>query len=67
MTIVMINGIAKTFPERTTVKAMLQSEGMDPRRVAVEIDMMIIPRIDFDKRELKSGEHVEIVGFVGGG
>ena len=64
---VTVNGIEKKYPEGTTVLSLVESEGMDPQRVAVEIDMDIVPRKTYSDREITNGEKIEIVSFVGGG
>ena len=67
MITVRVNGSEKTFTDGTTVSSMLVSEGMDPAKVAVEIDLDIVPRRTFGEREIRNGEIIEIVSFVGGG
>ena len=64
---VTVNGIKKQFQEGTTVAAMLKSEGFSGGRVAVEINLDIVPQRLFKERELAAGDRVEIVSFVGGG
>ena len=41
--------------------------GLDPSRVAVELNGSIVPRADFKNTVLKNGDSLEIVHFVGGG
>ena len=36
-------------------------------RVAVELNLEILDRKDFDHRSLKPGDRVEILSFIGGG
>ena len=62
-----VNGEKRQFPEGTTVVAMLESEGFSGGRVAVEINLDIVPQRLFKERELAAGDRVEIVSFVGGG
>ena len=62
-----VNGEKRQFPEGTTVAAMLESEGFGGGRVAVEINLDIVPQRLFKERELAAGDRVEIVSFVGGG
>ena len=62
-----VNGAKKQFPEGTTVAVMLESEGFSGGRVAVEINLDIVPQRLFKERELAAGVRVEIVIFVGGG
>jgi sulfur carrier protein len=36
-------------------------------RVAVEINQAVVPKAKWDSFEIRSGDKVEIVNFVGGG
>jgi thiamine biosynthesis protein ThiS len=38
-----------------------------PERVAVEVNLRIIKRADFENYKLHNGDTIEIVYFVGGG
>jgi thiamine biosynthesis protein ThiS len=35
--------------------------------VAVELNLEILDRAEFDQRQLTNGDRVEILGFIGGG
>jgi sulfur carrier protein len=51
-----------------SISAMLAELGIDASRVAaVEVNLEIIRKKDFDRILLKEGDRVEIVNFVGGG
>lgn len=50
-----------------TLLAYLQSAGYTPARIAVEINLKIIPKADYGQTILQDGDTVEIVQFVGGG
>jgi sulfur carrier protein len=41
--------------------------GIDPRRVAVELNMDILEKGEYATTMLKEGDALEIVHFVGGG
>ena len=45
---VTINGEAKTFTRRLTVSQLLADCGLDPRKVAVERNLEIVPRSGYD-------------------
>ena len=51
----------------TTVTALLSQLEIDPRRVAVEHNIVVLKRSAFDDTLLQEGDQVEIVNFVGGG
>jgi sulfur carrier protein len=62
-----INGEEKTFESSLTVAALIESLGIKPDRVAVELNREIAPRTTWPQTQLKDGDHLEIVQFVGGG
>lgn len=61
-----ING-EKVDAEGKSLAAYLQEAGFDAKRVAVELNLEIIPLKDFEKTILKDGDSLEIVQFVQGG
>jgi thiazole synthase len=64
---VTINGEAKTFPAPLSVRGLLTACGMDPRKVAVERNLEIVPRSGYETVEVADGDRIEIVHFIGGG
>jgi len=60
------NGEAASI-EPITVQDYLSSLGIDPRRVAVELNLDILPKAQYQTTLLKEGDSLEIVHFVGGG
>ncbi len=50
-----------------SLAAYLQEAGFDAKRVAVELNLEIVPLKDFEKTILKDGDSLEIVRFVQGG
>jgi len=61
-----INGEAASI-EPLSVQDYLLTIGIDPRRVAVELNREILPKADYPGTRLKDGDNLEIVHFVGGG
>ncbi len=64
-----VNGEARDFPAQSsfTLSALIESLGMKSDRVAIELNREIAPRDRWPHIELKDGDHLEIVHFVGGG
>jgi len=62
-----INGEEKEFPEGLTLAALIAQLGMKPDRVAVELNLSIVQRRNWDNTTLHNGDKLEIVHFVGGG
>src|SRR4051812_4598836 len=62
-----VNHESQTLPDPLTVAGLLAHLGLDPRRVAVEVNREVVPRSKHDAHRLLSGDAVEIVTLVGGG
>lgn len=62
-----INGEQRDFPDDLTVAALVAQLGMKPDRVAVELNLEIVPRSQWETTTLKDGDKLEVVHFVGGG
>jgi sulfur carrier protein len=64
-----INGDEKTFdsPIPFTLVALVETLGMKPDRVAIELNHDIVPRDRWAETHLNDGDRLEIVHFVGGG
>ena len=63
----MINGEARTFEGIADVAGLVRALGLDPRKVAVEHNLEIVPRSTYARALIADGDRVEIVQFVGGG
>jgi thiamine biosynthesis protein ThiS len=66
MTII-LNGDPVEVAGPLTLTALLSQLGVDPRRVAVEHNLDVIKKADYDATEIHDGDQIEIVNFVGGG
>ena len=62
-----LNGEHREFPSPLTVEGLLGLLSLDPRKVAVERNLEIVPRSAYGKTPLADGDRIEIVAFVGGG
>lgn len=62
-----INGEEKSFASGLSLAELIQRLGMKPDRVAVELNREIISRSAWPATQLKEGDGLEIVHFVGGG
>ena len=61
-----VNGEETEFGGRT-VRDLLDLLDIDPVRVAVELNLDILPKPEYSSATLADGDRVEIVHFVGGG
>jgi thiamine biosynthesis protein ThiS len=51
----------------TTILGLVETLGLDIRKVAVERNLEIVPRSLHASTELADGDRIELVQFVGGG
>ena len=62
-----LNGEPHVLSGPVSVTALLASLEIDPRRVAVEHNLIVVKRGAYDTTIVSEGDEVEIVNFVGGG
>lgn len=62
-----INGHSKHFADSMTIEDMVKEVGADVTQIAVEQNRVIIPRSQFAATQLRDGDTIELVEFVGGG
>lgn len=62
-----LNGKETKLDEGLTVLALLESKGLVPDTVVVELNKEIIPADTFSTTTLNDGDHLEVLRFVGGG
>lgn len=64
---ILLNGEPHTLAAPGSVLQLLQAEGLENRRVAVEVNGEIVPRSHHAEWTLMAGDRVEIVHALGGG
>ena len=62
-----VNGQPRDVSDGMTVAGLLQALELTARKVAVEVNLEILDKQDFDGRLLNEGDRVEIMSFIGGG
>jgi len=62
-----VNGEPRGFQSGGTVGDLLRELAIKTERVAVELNLEILDRAEFDRRGLQEGDRIEILGFIGGG
>jgi len=63
----MVNGEPRRVPTGLNVDGLLACLGIDPERVAIELNRAIIRRPAWSSSVVEDGANLEIVQFVGGG
>jgi sulfur carrier protein len=64
---IVVNGSVRNVPAGITLDRLLPLLEVDPGRVAVERNRMIVRKPEWQATHIESGDQLEIVWFVGGG
>lgn len=64
---VQLNGEPREIPAGLSVQGLLDHLGLQPRMVVVEHNGDILRRESYGERDVRSGDALELVHFVGGG
>ena len=66
---IVLNGRACELPPPATPAEALEELGLEPRArgVAVAVDGEVVPRAEWDSRELSEGARVEVLSAMQGG
>lgn len=64
---IVLNGENTEIANGYSVSGLLEKLGIGLERVAVEVNMEIVPKANYDIHLLADGDRIEIVHFVGGG
>ena len=62
-----INGEQRVFEGIDRLASLVAALGLDPRKVAVEKNLEIVPRSAYAATAIADGDRIEIVHFIGGG
>lgn len=64
---VFVNDQPRQVQPCTSVAELLESLGLSPRQVAVEVNLRLVPRSVHAQCQLAEGDRLEVVTLVGGG
>ncbi len=64
---IQLNGDPFDLDGPISVAALLAMLKIDARRVAVELNLVVLKRATFETTIVQAGDSMEIVNFVGGG
>jgi len=70
MEVLKINGVERQFPDGqlpSTVAKLLEHLDVKPATVVAEIDGQVIESEKFTQTQLRNGQSIELVRFMGGG
>ncbi len=62
-----LNGEYTDLADAITIRVLLADLGIDPKKVAVERNLEIVPKSQFESTVVQNGDRLEVVHFIGGG
>ncbi len=62
-----VNGERRQYAEKTNLAQLVTALGLQGKRVAVEVNLEIVPRSQYTQRLLVAGDRIEVVHAIGGG
>jgi len=62
-----INGDPMEVPEKTTAAQLIEILDLSNKRLAIEANLEIVPRSQFEEHIFQDGDKIEIVQAIGGG
>ncbi|MBA1340239.1 MAG: sulfur carrier protein [Pelagibacterales bacterium] len=64
---IQLNGKKITIKQKTSLFDLLKKFKLDKKKVAIELNSMIIAKQLYKKKIIKNNDKIEIVHFIGGG
>ena len=64
---IVVNGAPRDIDSGLSVAGLLQELKIEPKHVAVEVNLELVPRARHAERMLAAGDRLEVVTLVGGG
>ena len=64
---IQLNGKKITINSKYSIQDLLKKYNLINKKIAIELNGIIIPKIKFKKKYLKNKDKVEVVHFIGGG
>jgi len=62
-----INGKAEQLPEGINAAQLIEHLGLTNERLAMAVNLEIVPRSSFERHLFSPGDQIEIVRAIGGG
>lgn len=64
---IILNGEEMVLEQQVSISQLLDKFSLDRRKIAVERNLEIVPRSNFEAVEVNEGDNIEIIHFIGGG
>ncbi len=65
--VILLNGEEHTLPDNSSAADLVASLQLGGKRIAMEVNLEIVPRSSYGSHQLHEGDRIEIVHAIGGG
>lgn len=62
-----VNGERREVPDQLSLAELIEHLKLAPERLAIELNRVVVRRLEWAQVQLKEGDRIEIIHFVGGG
>jgi len=63
----LLNGARREVADGSSLAQLIETLGLAPERIAIELNQSVVRRSEWSTTELREGDRIEVVHFVGGG
>ena len=64
---IILNGESFECDHGSTLESLVETRRLSGKRIAIEVNLEVVPRSQFSSCQLHEGDRVEIVHAIGGG
>ena len=64
---IQLNGKKISIRSNLSVKDLIKKYNLKEKKIAIEVNGIILPKQNYSKKKLKNNDKVEVVQFIGGG
>ncbi len=64
---IQLNGKTLKINNNLSIKDLLKKYKLNERKIAIELNGIILPKQNYKKKKIKNKDKIEIVQFIGGG
>ena len=64
---IQLNGKTLKINKNLSIKDLLKKYKLNEKKIAIELNGIILPKDNYKKKKIKNSDKIEIVHFIGGG
>ncbi len=64
---IQLNGKKIKINSKYSIKDLIKKYKLKENKIAIELNGVILPKVNYSKKKIKNKDKIEIVQFIGGG